>query len=100
MKIQTQNKLAHLQCEYQSLSNQTMMLQNQLSTLSSELQQYQGYTGSDRSIISRYKKLCTQHRVLRNQIQRNMVRLNKLQLSINTEIARLNGYTQPRRRYY
>jgi chaperonin cofactor prefoldin len=100
MRIQTQNKLAHLQCEYQSLSNQTAILQGQLSALNAELVQYNGYNGGDRTIIARYRTLNSQAKTLNSQINRNINRLNRLQMSINTEIARLNGCTVSRRRYY
>ena len=102
MKIQTQNKLAHLQCEYNTLYAQPCMLQSQEKPLLEEIQscqQFITYNQGDRSARARYKSLMQRHRTLVSQINRNATRLNKLQMSINQEVFRLNGGTIPRRRY-
>lgn len=91
MKIQTSNKLAHLQVEYQELYEQTTMLQGQLKPMEfqiSQCQQYISVNSGDRKAVAQYRDLCRRYQTLVSQIKRNSMRLNNLQMRINQENQR------------
>ena len=115
MKIGTQNKLAHYQCEYRELYEQTMMLQNQVAPLQaqiSQLQQYCAVNNGDRRQMTELRKSIQRLNTLSNTIKRNQMRMVTLQRQITTESNRImmqqqkaqmqlaNGGCRGRRRYY
>ena len=92
MKIGTQNRLAHLQVEYQELNEQTMMLQNQVAPLNASIQQYQNYLSynqGDRVSLKKYREALNRHNSLLNQIRRNQNRLANLSMQITREMQRV-----------
>ena len=94
MRLQTNNKLAHYQCEYQELCEQTAMLQNQVPALQAQIAQLQAYCNvncGDRAAIGNLKKLLTRMRTLSNNIARNQQRLNTLARQIQNEQARIQA---------
>lgn len=91
MKIQTSNKLAHLQVEYQELYEQTTMLQSQIKPMELQINQCQYYisvNSGDRKAVAQYRDLCRRYQTLVSQIKRNTIRLNNLQMRINQENQR------------
>lgn len=92
MKIGTQNRLAHLQVEYQELNEQTMMLQNQVAPLNASIQQYQNYLSynqGDRESLRKYRESLNRYNSLINQIRRNQNRLANLSMQITKEMQRV-----------
>ena len=92
MKIQTQNKLAHYQCEYNEVYEQTLMLQNQIVPLQQQIgnmQRYLQVNGGDRKAMQDYKRLTAQLNTLNSSIRRNQTRLNTLSRQIYAEQNRM-----------
>lgn len=91
MQIGTNNRLAHMQCEYVELQERTKMLQNQLSPLAVQIQQMGTYIRTnqgDRNAAMQYRQLVKRYNTVNNTVKRNVIRLNKLQMNINREIAK------------
>ena len=94
MKIQTQNKLAHLQCEYQELCEQTQMLQAQIPTLQAQVQQlyyYLNCNNGDKRARSDYSKALQRLNSLNATIRRNQMRLVTLSRQISQESVRISN---------
>ena len=92
MKIQTSNKLAHLQCEYNELMEQTQILSNQIQPMLAQLNQLSQYlsvNAGDRLTLSKYKETQRRYNSLVNQVKRNNQRLNNLSMRIKQEYSRL-----------
>ena len=92
MKIQTSNKLAHLQCEYNELMEQTQILSNQIQPMQAQLNQLSQYLSvnvGDRLTLSKYKETQRRYNSLVNQVKRNNQRLNNLSMRIKQEYSRL-----------
>lgn len=92
MRIATTNKLAHLQIEYQTLLNQTSMLQTQYNSDYAQCCQLIAYTRSnpgDRRCIAEAKKQSQRCRSLQSNINRNHARLRSLEGQIQREQYRL-----------
>lgn len=111
MRIGTSNKLAHYQCEYRELTEQTSLLQGQVAPLSASLAQLQSYlsvNGGDRNAVTQFKTTQRRLHSINSQINRNMIRLARLERQINEEnmrlLSRINSMPyyspRPRRRYY
>lgn len=97
MRIQTSNKLAHLQAEYQELSEQTKALESQVSPLQcqvNQLYQYISVNSGDRKLLASYKDLNRKLQTLVNTIRRNNNRLASLQMRIVTECGRVQAQEQ------
>lgn len=106
MKIGTDNKLAHLQLEYNELYEQTCTLGAVANTTLNMVRYYETYlssNGGDRSAIAEYRKAITKYRSVVSQINRNNYRLQSLIRRINEETIRLQakqmGYANRRRMY-
>lgn len=94
MKIQTQNKLAHFQCEYNELCEQTQMLQAQIPALQAQVQQlycYLNCNNGDKRARSDYSKALQRLNSLNNTIRRNQMRLVTLSRQIAQENARISN---------
>lgn len=112
MKIGTQNRLAHYQCEYQELCEQTQMLQGQVAPLQmqiNQLQQYCSMNNGDRAQMANLRQQMTRLNTLVNTIARNQRRLQTLERQIATENnkiivqqqrAQMKMMMGGRRRYY
>lgn len=88
MKVQTQNRLAHYQVEYQEVREQTCMLQNQMSYLQNQLinlQQYLSVNNGDKMARQNFRRVQRELNSAKSQIFRNMRRLSTLERQINTE---------------
>lgn len=98
MKIQTTNKLAHLQVELQETLEQNNCLQAQVTPKQNEVASLQNYlrvNNGDKKVMSRYKTACRDLNTLCNQIRRNNQKITNLQFRIQREGARASmGYTQ------
>ncbi len=91
MKIAIQNKLAHLQTEYNSLRTETQMLNSQVIPLCSQLGNLSAYlrqNAGDRMAVKQYGDVQRRYNSLQNQIRRNNTRLGKLELQIQQEVMR------------
>ena len=94
MKVQSVNKLAHLQCEY---NEQTQMLSNQLQPIQAELTQINEYLRAnqgDRGMLSRFKELQRRYSSTLTQVRRNNQRLYSLSARISQEQARVQVQSQ------
>lgn len=97
MKIQTTNRLAHLQVELQETTEQNRCLyaqvqpkKDQISSMECYLRTYNG----DRKVMQQYKKACRELNTLCNQIRRNNDKIAKLQYRIQVESTKANmGYS-------
>lgn len=88
MNIATQNRLAHLQVEYQEVTEQTQMLQAQLPALTSQLgtlEQYLSYNNGDRKARADYSKTLQRYNSICNTIRRNNLRIQALSRQIAIE---------------
>ena len=88
MKIQTQNKLAHYQAEYQEVSEQSQMLQAQLPALQQQIASMETYlrvNNGDRKARTDYSNLVRRYNSLVNTIKRNNMRLETLNRQIAIE---------------
>lgn len=99
MRIQTSNKLAHLQAEYMEVSQQTACLENQVQFKRAQIAQLESYlckNNGDRQMTMQYRKNCRELNTLCNKIARNKSRLANLQRGIQAESYRAqSGFTQP-----
>lgn len=99
MKIATENRLAHLQCEYvevnerlKLLQSQMIPLQNQINNLASYLQ----YNNGDRDAMKRYRKAVSDYNALNTRYRRDYSRAQNLDVRINQENVRsLNKMSKP-----
>lgn len=97
MKIQTQNRLAHYQCEYNEIIEQTQMLQSQLPALQDQvvaMQQYLNINNGDRKARSDYSKLIQRYNSIMCTINRNQMRLQTLQRQIMCENQKIANQQQ------
>lgn len=97
MKIQSQNRLAHYQCEYNEVLEQTQMLQNQLPGLQDQLinmQQYLNCNNGDRKARTDYSKLLQRYNSISCTIRRNQMRLQTLQRQIMCENQKIINQQQ------
>lgn len=98
MKIQTTNRLAHLQVELQETIEQNNCLQSQVAPKQNEVASLQMYLGSnygDKRITSRYKTACRELNTLCNQIRRNNQKITNLQFRIQRDGAKASmGYSR------
>lgn len=88
MKIQSQNRLAHYQLEYQELMEQTNMLIAQLSTAQAEVANLFAYlqcNDGDRRARSDYSKAIQRVNHLQSSINHNNLRCVTLQRQIAIE---------------
>lgn len=88
MKIQTQNKLAHYQAEYQEVTEQSQMLQAQLSSLQQQIASMEAYlrtNNGDRKARTDYSNLIKRYNSFVNTIKRNNMRLETLSRQIAIE---------------
>ena len=88
MKIQTQNKLAHYQAEYQEVTEQTQMLRAQLPSLQQQILNMEAYlrvNNGDRKARTDYGNLVRRYNSLNNTIKRNCMRLETLNRQIAIE---------------
>lgn len=88
MKIQTQNKLAHYQAEYQEVTEQSQMLQAQLPALQQQIASTEAHlrvNGGDRKARTDYSNLVRRYNSLVNTIKRNNMRLETLSRQIAIE---------------
>ena len=88
MKIQTSNRLAHLQVELQSTKEQNNCLQSQVQPKQSQVSSLENYirvNSGDRKLVSQYKKACRELNTLYNQIRRNNEKITRLQCNIQQE---------------
>lgn len=97
MKIQSQNRLAHYQCEYNEIVEQTQMLQGQLVGIQSQLvsmQQYLNVNNGNRRARTDYSKLLQKYNQMCNTINRNQMRLQTLQRQIMQESQKIANQQQ------
>ena len=88
MKLQTQNKLAHYQTEYQEVTEQSQMLQAQLPALQQQISSMEAYlrvNNGDRKARTDYSNLVRRYNSLNNTIKRNYMRLETLNRQIAIE---------------
>lgn len=88
MKVQTQNRLAHYQVEYQEIREQTCMLQNQFGYLQNQLvnlQQYLSVNNGDKMARQNLRQVQRNLNSTKSQIFRNMRRLSTLERQISVE---------------
>lgn len=81
MKIQTTNRLAHLQVELQETIEQNTLLQRQVQLKQNEvanLQMYVNTNNGDKRITTQYRKTCRELNTLCNQIRRNNRKITRL----------------------
>lgn len=101
MRIQTSNRLAHLQAEFMEISQQTECLQNQVEPKRAQIAQMEQYlcrNSADRHISQQYKKCCRELSTLCNKISKNKGRLMTLSRSIEQENIKASmGYVTRRR---
>lgn len=97
MRIQSQNRLAHYQCEYAEVSEQILMQQNQLPGLQNQiasLQQYLNCNNGDRKARSDYSKLVQRYNGICGNIKRNQMRLQTLFRQICAEKQKIEFQQQ------
>jgi predicted nuclease with TOPRIM domain len=88
MKVQTQNRLAHYQCELTEVMEQTQMLNSQLPAMRQQLSQYEAYlrvNAGDRKARADYSKLMQRFKSMCSQINRNQMRIQTLNRQIAME---------------
>lgn len=103
MKVQTGNRLAHLQVELQELIEQTNYLKLQIQPKQMEianLENYLKYNNGDRRISSDYRKACNELRSLMIKINTNNRKITKLNFRIQQEGMRIQGYHPTVRKRY
>lgn len=103
MRVQTTNKLAHLQVELQETMEQNNCLQSQVQPKQAQIASLENYiraNSGDRKLMAQYRKACRELNTLCNQIRRNNQKITRLQFSIQQEGAKSQmGYRRPRRMY-
>ena len=91
MKVQTSNKLAHLQVEYNELYEQTETLKAQTQIKYSEcmnLSQAVSVNSGDKKVMQMYRKAVSEYNSLCNNVRRNQNKLVNLSARINSECQR------------
>lgn len=94
MKMQAQYKLAQYQREYQTLYEQTQMLQAQVPALESQIQSFAQFANEDvsnRKARADYSKVVQRYNTLNTTIRRNMMRLQTLQRQIAIESQKVQN---------
>ena len=97
MKIQSQNKLAHYQAEYQEVTQQSQMLQAQLPNLQQQIANMEAYlrvNSGDRKARTDYSNLIKRYNSLNNTIKRNSMRLETLSRQIAIENQKIMNAQQ------
>lgn len=97
MKIQSQNKLAHYQVEYQEVTQQSQMLQAQLPNLQQQIANMEAYlrvNNGDRKARTDYSNLIKRYNSLNNTIKRNSMRLETLSRQIAIENQKIMNAQQ------
>lgn len=97
MKIQSQNKLAHYQAEYQEVTQQSQMLQAQLPNLQQQIANMEAYlrvNNGDRKARTDYSNLIKRYNSLNNTIKRNSMRLETLSRQIAIENQKIMNAQQ------
>ena len=92
MRIGSQNKLAHYQCEYRELTEQTSMLQSQIAPLQaqiSNMQQYCNVNNGDRQAMASLRQTISRLNSISSAIRRNTTRLATLERQIANEQQRI-----------
>lgn len=101
MRVQTTNRLAHLQVELQETIEQNYCLQAQVQPKQEQiayLEQYLRVNSGDRKLMTKYRKACRELTTLCNRINRNNQKITRLQYNIGQEELRIQmGYAKPRR---
>lgn len=97
MRIQTTNRLAHLQVELQETVEQNRCLYNQVQPKKNQISSMEYYlrtNNGDRKVMQQYKKACRELNTLCNRIRRNNDKIAKLQYRIQVESMKANtGYS-------
>lgn len=97
MKIATQNRLAHYQCELNELSEKVPYMQQQLAAMCPQLTSlasYCQYNNGDRNAMARYRKLMSDYKSLQTQLRKTQARICVLQSNIAKEAQRIRFGTQ------
>lgn len=88
MRIQSNNRLAHYQVEFQELQEQTAMLNAQLPGLQQQiasLEQYLSCNAGDRKARQNYSQVRQRYNSTCSSIRRNAMRMQTLQRQIAIE---------------
>lgn len=97
MRIATQNRLAHYQCELNELLEKLPMMQQQLASMCPQinsLASYCQFNNGDRDAMARYRKLMSNYRSLQTQFRKTQARICVLQTNIAKESQRIMMGTQ------
>lgn len=92
MRIQTSNRLAHLQVELNETSEQTYMLQSRQGHLYNEIQvleRYLAVNNGDLKSRSMYRDKVREFKKLQTQINRNNRRMITLRHQISIEYSKI-----------
>lgn len=88
MKIQTQNRLAHYQVEYNECCEQGQLVQRQIQAQQIVVNQYMAYlqrNAGDKNARKQYNEACRELQKLNTQSRHIQTRLATLQRQINME---------------
>lgn len=98
MKIQTSNRLAHLQIELQETIQQNNCLCMQVQPKQAQIRSMENYlrfNNGDKRIVQQYKKACRELNTLYNRIARNNSKISRLQYNIQIEGMKANSLYAP-----
>lgn len=102
MKIATNNRLAHLQVEYDETLQQSQVLMNQQVFKNQELAQlvnYLNFNAGDRNARQRYRDLVRELNHIQSELRKNDKKLVSLQRRIGIEGANIQTNDQGYYRY-
>lgn len=94
MKIATENKLAHLQCEYVEIQEKLRLLQSQMAPLQVQVNNLASYVqvnNGDRDAMKRYRKAVSDLNTLNTRYRRDYTRAQSLALRIQQESIRITN---------